>query len=898
MARQRRAACASCFVSFAVSIVLVSPSGAEGVRLGTSVVPVFQFLELDVDPAQATYSGATRITIEVNARVPNIRLNAQDVEIDRALLVLGEAETPLRIATPEPGVLQLEAGRPIDPGKYDLSIEFRNEFNTQAVALYRVEQEGDAYAFTQFEAVEARKTFPCWDEPSFKIPFQLALTVPRDLEALANTFPERTDEIADGERKRVLFHATKKLPSYLVAMAVGPLERVEVPGLGIPGAIYTPKGRTRLAALAAEVTPRVLGALEEYFGTPYPFEKLDQVAVPEFWAGAMENAGLITYRDEILLLDSQHAPEPARRHMTEVITHEIAHQWFGNLVTMEWWDDLWLNEAFADWIATKVCNELFPEDGYAIHGIGDGYRAITTDSQLSARAIRGPIKSLENLLESADVLVYEKGEKVLGMFERWTGEDAFRETVRRHLAGHAWGNATAADLWTALSGASQQDVAAAMATYLDQPGVPLVEVTDLGGGRVEFRQRRFLTYGADAAAAGNPLWHIPIVYRYDDGSRVRTDRLFLTSEREVVSLPTREPLRLLHPNVDEAGYYVWNVQGALRAALNGDELATLDIRERVGFAELTNALFQGGELTGSELLTRVRLQSHDQNPRVVSAAAHSIGFVHEVFIAGEPGLDEAFAAYVASVLTPLVDRYGLEPKEGEDEEVTLLRPDLLGSLARHTRDPAMIAFARAKARAYLDDPDAVEPSLAGAVLHIAARHGDAALFEELLGRFRSADVPGLRRQFLSSLGVFEDPALARRALDLVTTEELRPQEILAIPFTMFEASARREDVWPWLEAHYDALRERMAPPHLIYLAWFGAGCSQSHAERTKAFFELPEHVTPGMAQQLKEMSESVASCVRLREKEGESVAEYLRSFDSPSRGASAASGSPGGATSR
>ena len=280
--------------------------------------------------------------------------------------------------------------------------------------------------------------------------------------------------MADG-RRTVAFARTKPLPSYLLALATGPLETVPIPGMSVPGRVVTVKGASGLAGEAVRTTPPLLAALERYFGRPYPYEKLDLIAVPEFWPGAMENPGAITFRDTILLLDARGASAAQREAHVTINAHELAHMWFGDLVTMEWWDDLWLNESFASWMGDKAAEEAFPELRTAVSDVATLQGAMVTDARLSTRAIRQPVSALDNLLQAADTLAYQKGEAVLGMVEAWVGPEAFRKGVLDYLAAHEWKNASAADLWRALGKAAGKDVGGVLATFLDQPGIPLVE---------------------------------------------------------------------------------------------------------------------------------------------------------------------------------------------------------------------------------------------------------------------------------------------------------------------------------------------------------------------------------------------------------------------------------------
>jgi alanyl aminopeptidase len=394
-------------------------------RLQTDVVPLEQEVRLDLDPARNDFTGSIVARLEVRKPSKAIRLHSNGPVL-RSATLRGAAVDPVALVPSAEGedVLVLTAEHPIEPGRYVLEISFTNAFNTKADSLYRVIAGDEPYLFTQFEDTSAREAFPCWDEPSFKIPWKLTLLVPTELLALANTPIE--SESVSGATRTIVFKKTPPLPSYLVALAVGPFETVPVPGTGVPTRIVTVRGKKGLTAEAVRQTPPLLRALERYFGKPYPFEKLDLIAVPDYWYGAMENAGAITFRDTILLLDPGNADAEDREDLATVISHELAHMWFGDLVTMAWWDDMWLNESFASWMGDKIVNEVFPELGIEVSQVRAMQGAMIHDGRMTTRAMRQPVESQDVLVDAADTLAYNKGEAVLGMFERWLGPETFQ----------------------------------------------------------------------------------------------------------------------------------------------------------------------------------------------------------------------------------------------------------------------------------------------------------------------------------------------------------------------------------------------------------------------------------------------------------------------------------------
>jgi alanyl aminopeptidase len=843
-------------------------------RLGHDVEPVSQAIALDLDPRQADYTGSVDITLNVKVAVRSFRFDADALDLGKLTLTrLGKSSKPIRLQATarDGGQVEAVAKSELPTGRYNLHIDFKNNFDTRANALYRLKAGDSWYAFTQFEAVDARQAFPCWDEPSFKIPYRVTLTVPVGDAALTNT-TEAAVSVHAGKRT-IQFMTTRPLPSYLLAFATGPLEFVPVPGMSIPTRVVTTKGQTGLTGQAVAMTPPILAALERYIGSAYPYEKLDLIAVPEYWYGAMENPGAITFVDRALLLDPKTADDEARKRLAVDIAHELAHMWFGDLVTMAWWDDLWMNESFASWMEDKITAEVFPELNTPLDEVGATQRAMRLDSLLSTRAMRQPVLSMDSLLQSADALAYSKGSAVLRMVEDWVGPDAFRAGVISYLKAHANGIATAADVWKALSRASKKDVTAVLQPYLDQPGVPLVAVEPLPGGQVKLSQTRFLNAGA--AAPQPELWQIPVALRYPAGSGTTTQRVLLTQAEQIVPLENGTAPAWIEPNAGEKGYYRWSVPSAEFTSLTAAASRVLDTRERVGLLGNASALLASGQLRGAEYVKLLEAFASDPDPDVVGGVLTGLATIRGTFFA--EGRDDEFAPYVRRTLAPALARLGAEKRSGEPASVTSLRPRLLTALGDSGGDPDVLSAMEKLASAYVANPASVEPSIADVAVELSAIRGDAKLFDLYRGRFESATVPAERRRFLAGLGNFRDAALSDRALAYIFTGSLRPQEILSIPRTMAAVPAQRAKVFAWMTAHYDQIAARLPADFMVFLPRFADGCSASRVDAAQTFFSDPKHAPPGTSTELKRVAESVGDCVRLEEREGASVRQLTAS---------------------
>ncbi len=858
----------ACAMSGAAPAVADDPG-----RLDPRVAPTFEDVRLVLDARKPDYSGDVRIDLKVAVAVSAFKFHARDLDMRSVILTAPDGTAlPLTTAVGSEGLVTATAAAPLQPGDYRLAIDFAAKFGTQATGLYRLETGGDAYLFTQFESIDARGAFPCWDEPRYKIPFRLTLVVPKEHQAVGNA-PIETDTVEGGTRT-VVFKTTPPLPSYLLAIATGPLEFTPIPGLRVNGRIVTVRGHAGLAAEAARITPPLVKELERYFDMPYPYEKLDLLAAPEFWPGAMENAGAITFADEILLLDPKAKTEGEVRRLVAVTAHELAHMWFGDLVTMEWWDDLWLNESFASWMGDKVSDAVFPQyraDATQVDAMQD---AMQTDARLSTRAIRQPVKSGDNFDQLADALAYDKGQAVLGMFEQWLGPDVFRLGVVEYLHAHQGKNATAADLWAALSKAAGRDVGGPMSTFLDERGVPLLTCEVLAGGRLRLSQKRFVNEGIRPPRSSR--WQIPVTLKYSDGIRTLAKTVLMKDAETIVDLGLAPVW--VHPNVGERGYYRWSVPLPMLEALAGRGTATgsgdavLDLREKLGFLGNIAALLDGGRLDGGDYLRLLDQFAADAEPEVGRAWLDGLEKIRATFY---ERVDDDFAFYLRARLRPALERLGRAPVSGESAMTSTLRARLVGMLAIEGNDPDTRAYAERLGRVYLKDPASVDPTLVDSALEALARRGNRELFDLLKTRFEKAATPSDRARFLEALGEFDDPALIDAALKYALAGPLRAQEVAQLPAAVAREPAHRQRVWEWVRGNYRAIVGRIPGFYASGLVRFAGGCSPERMRQGREFFADPAHTVPGTDDELRKVTDQVADCAGLRDREAQSVAAFF-----------------------
>jgi alanyl aminopeptidase len=843
---------------------------ARAARLPSNVRPTFQAIHLALDPDSAAYSGTVRVDLEVGKPTVSVRFHAREMALRGAVLEGAAGRIALTTAPPDSeSIVVATADREIPAGRYTLAISFENDFDQKASSLYRLKSGDSWYAFTQFEAIDARGAFPSWDEPSFKFPYQITLSIPEKNQAVSNT-PVASETVVKGIRT-ITFAKTKPLPSYLLAIATGPLEFVPIPGLRVPGRVVVPKGSTGLTKVAVEMAPPIFNALERWFGMPYPYEKLDLIAVPEYAPGAMENPGAITYADRFLLFDERTMSASERRTLSTYTAHEIAHMWFGDLVTMKWWDDLWLNEAFAEWMGNKISDEVNPQFLVRQHALTEAQDAFELDAQLATRAIRQPVERMENLFEAANALTYKKGQTVLGMTERWLGPDVFRKGVIAYLKEHAHGNAEGADLWRALGAASGKDVRGVLASFLDQPGVPLIHATLGQDGVVTLMQKRFLNHGVEAPRPQS--WKIPITLMYLARGTPRTLNVLLDKERTTVRLPRGDRPAWIHPNADEAGYYRWSVDPPALTRLVAEAPTALTVRERIGLVQNATALLESGAIHGDHYLEILAGFAGDANPTVISALATGLSRVKATFLTSEN--EASFAVYVRRVLGPALDRFGLDRKSGEEDAVSLVRPTLYAWLGDEGRDERVLTHAERLARSFLADRGSIDPSLVKQALALAATRGDSALFNEYRRRFETTDIPTDREPLLNALGSFRDPTLRSRALSYALTGPLRPQELFWVAGAVSSVPRQQDEAWTWWRNNYDALTGKMPPEYAMYVTFWAGGCSEERIKNAETFFANPRNDRPGTKALLARVAEGVRTCRALSAREGAAVNRTL-----------------------
>src|SRR5438552_3641691 len=595
------------------------PEAPPLLRLPRDVHPVRYTLSIRIVPTEERFSGTADIEVELDAPRSVLWLHGRGLHVTSARV---DAASAAYEQVNAEGLARLALDRPVGPGKATVHLAWDREFDPQIVGLYVATEAGERYAYTQFEAADARRAFPGFDEPEFKTPFDVTFTVPSGEVAVANTMPVE-EQPAGAGLKRVRFATTRPLPTYLLLWAVGPFDVVSPPPLP-PNQVRSrplqvrgiaPKGRGGELDFALKTGADLLVRLERYFGTEFPFEKLDHLAAPDYTYGAMENAGAILYREDILLFAPGVSAEQTRKSIASVMAHEMAHQWFGDLVTLRWWTDAWLNESFATWMGNRTVEEWDPAYGAWTSFLGGVDYAMEKDALASARAVRQPLEDVKNVWNQFDSITYQKGGGVLAMFERFLGPDRFRDGIRAYLRAPPYGGSDTDDLLAALSQASGREITPAFQTFLDQAGIPLIEARvecSRGGAKLLLRQQRYLPLGSGAQR--DRLWQIPVCARYS-AQGAENESCILLSQPEG-ALPLDACPAWVLPNADASGYYRWTLPARDLRELTGAAYRRLRPRERISLAANVQAAMRAGTLGFSEGMAATAPLAADPDPQV------------------------------------------------------------------------------------------------------------------------------------------------------------------------------------------------------------------------------------------------------------------------------------------
>jgi aminopeptidase N len=739
-------------------------------QLPANVRPLQYALWITPDAPNLVFSASALIDIEVKAPSREITLNAADLSFRKVSLapLAGGASVAASDISTDAGeqTATFRFPSPIAPGRYRLSIDYAGKIYTQAAGFFALDYDSASgrkrALFTQFENSDARRLFPSWDEPQFRTPYNLTLTVPADRDVVAN-MPQAGVQQQPGGLKTVTFQRTPPMSSYLLFLGIGEFDRITTTAAGTEIGVVAKRGSGQNGRWAMESAARILPFYNNYFGTPFPLPKLDNVAGPgssQFF-GAMENWGAIFSFESALLLDPAITSEASRQRIFGVAAHEMAHQWFGDLVTMAWWDDLWLNEGFASWMATKATEALHPEWEPGLGIVDARESAMRLDSVATTHPIVQHLTTVDQISQAFDSITYSKGEAVITMLEGYVGSDAWRKGVQDYIRAHKYSNTQTDDLWQAVEHAAGKPVTAIAHDFTLQPGVPLIRVEDATcrGGKtvVTLRQAEFSRDRPDKP----PLaWRVPVIASTLGGGEART---VVTGGGGTIAVPGCGAALI---NAGQSGYYRTLYAPALLDRL-GASFGRLETVDQLGLLADNWGLGLAGYQSAARALDLVDRASPDANTRLATRIASILEQIHGLY-EGDPAHQAMVARYAAKKLGAVMARVGWTARPGEPATVAVLRANLIGALGG-MGDPAIVAEAN---RLYAaNDPLAAAGPLRSTLLAVVARNVDSAGWERLHAQARAETNPLVKAQLYRLLGAAHDPALAQRALDLALTDE-------------------------------------------------------------------------------------------------------------------------------
>jgi aminopeptidase N len=768
-----RAAVAAALALSAGAVLAEAPFSFHATpgKLPKDVLPIQYAARIAPDLDANTFQGEETVEIQVVKATPTIMLNAANLDIDSAALS-GKGIQHLKLDPKidrEQQTVTFTLDKPLQPGRYQLALQFRGQINREPRGMFHMSYKDDGATKlmlgTTMEPSDARRLLPTWDEPSFRAKFKLSIDVPDSFSAYSNTPVEKRQHLSAG-KQRISFAATPKMSSYLVVLVAGELDRIAGKQDGVEIGVVTTRGKQATATIPLADGKQVLHYYNSYFGTPYPLPKLDLIAVPGGFNGAMENWGGIVYNEAALLVDPKRSPEPVKKGTFSVNAHEIAHQWFGNLVTMAWWDNLWLNEGFASWMATKAMDRFHPEWRPYLDGIAGREYVLNLDARKTTHPIQTRIDNEDQAANAFDAITYQKGEAFLRMLEAYLGEDAFRRGIRSYMANHKYSNTTSQDLWIALENASGKPVEKLASDWTTQPGFPLIKVEQQcvnGKRRVTLSQEVFRL---DEPALDKRLWNVPLQVGTVNGKAMYT---LLSGASSTFTQPSCDGTLVVDPY--SVGFFRIQYDPQSFQALAA-QASRLPDPTRLKLLTDTWTMVSAGRMQLDSYLNLVGQYRNEPRLAVWASIVGNLGNLYSL-AQGEPE-QQRIRQFIIDFAKPKFSQLGWEEKADETTEDKRLRALLAMALA-HVGDDDAIGEAKARFVRYQQDPSSVSPEMLEFVIGTAGRYADPATYDALTKLAFATTSTEQRNRFGRALISAKDPALAQRTLQLALSPQLPPQ---------------------------------------------------------------------------------------------------------------------------
>ena len=850
-------------------------------KLPKEVVPTFYDLHLTPDTEKRTFSGEETVQVEVRKPTSRFVLNAKNLVLTDPKLTGPDEADPLRptVATDdEQETCTLTFPAELPAGVYQLNLHFTGKINQDGAGLFASTYTGEngqpeTMLGTQMEPTDARRMFPCWDEPSFRAKFRVGVTLPaaaKHLTAVANMPLESSAPAADGGELRQ-FQTTPPMASYLVVLCIGNFDQLTGEADGIPIHVVAVKGRVQNGKYALESAEKILHFYNEYFGVKFPLPKLDLIAISGGggFGGAMENWGGITFAEPALLYDPATSSQSHQERVFEVIAHEMAHQWFGDLVTMAWWDNLWLNEGFAEWMGESATDRFNPGWQYWENIASNKNTAMTSDARSTTHPIQQPVVSEMDAERAFDEITYNKGQAFIRMLENYLGPDKFRDGLRHYMKAHAYGNTTTADLWAALKESSGQPVADIAAQWTEQPGFPLVSVSHdpADPGKVKLSQRRFTVHDPHAA----PLrWKIPVVDAAVDEKAA--GHLLLDEDRTVPDPVEGSPVKF---NLGGTGYYrVAYDEATLRPLLA--RFNDLDARDQSNLLRDAWAAVNAdlGSMTAYLDMVKV-LRPAQTNPLVWTQVCAVAGTVDRLYLGGDPAARAAWRQAMISLLRPVFLHYGWQSAPDEGAPAKELREALIERLG-FFGDPEIVGACQERFAAFVKDPAALPPDIRRAVCDVVGHYADASTYDALLAQANKAGSDEQKQLFYGALAGAADPVLAQRTLNLAIQEDMPNNYLYPLLAGVSNAGEHPDLETKFVVTNLDKLVGKVSPmgKNLLVPRAYEAFNDAGQADELESYARQPGAVADPT--QVRKSAESIRATADLKARALPEISRWLK----------------------
>jgi aminopeptidase N len=851
-------------------VLIVSIAAAQ--RLPEVARPENYKLNFNPNLDSATFEGDETIAITVLKPTSEITLNSADIDFHEVTISSGGTTQKAKV-TPqkENEMVVLAVEKPLAAGPANIHITYSGTLNSEMRGFYLgKDDQGRKYASTQFEATDARRAFPSFDEPAYKATFDITVVADKGLTAISNQ-KVLSDTPGPGDKHTVKFATTAKMSSYLAALVVGNFEYVEGEADGIPIRVYATTGKKEMGRFALEVASDVLKYYDNYFGIKYPYGKLDLVGIPDFSAGAMENTGCITFREVILLIDEKQGSVDLKKTIASVIAHEMAHQWFGDLVTMKWWDDIWLNEGFATWMESKPVEAFKPEWNVNLDDVSSTGSTLNVDALANTRPIHQAAETPAQIQELFDGIAYGKAAAVLRMLESYLGPETFRAGVNAYLKQHQYANATAEDFWGAQAKTSKKPVDKVMPTFVKQTGEPIVNVKSQCSGNstsVALSQQRYYFDRAKFAEPGDELWQIPICLKGSANDTAKCE--LMTKKEETFTLPGCSSWVL--GNAGATGYYRVGYQPEAVHALAADSQTKLNPAERIAVQnDIWASVRVGREPVGDYLAFAQSLQS-DRNRAVLEDVLGRLNYIGQYLVSDSDR--DSYRAWLRQFLTPIMSEVGWEPKPTDTDEQKTLRSRLFNALGYDARDPQALAEARKIADKALADPSSVDHQLADGAFAIAALNGDTELYDKLMAALKNPETPEEYYMYFFTLAQFNDPKLLQRTLDYAISPDVRSQDALSLITSVMQTPAGEKLAWDFIQTHWDAVAKQGGPfASAEVVNATNSFCDANLRDQVTTFFAA--HKIAAAERTYKQSIERINNCIDLKSQQETQLVSWL-----------------------